>query len=115
MTDIGGTHGIHSGLTLRVVRKGEAITDLDGNVLGTTETSIGVILVEEVHPLWSRATVYGEAAEDMAPGDWVLLDLSEAQTIETPAKPSSDKPKKPDTKKDKEEGEETDFEPPPAF
>ena len=115
MTDIGGTHGIHSGLTLRVVRKGEPITDLEGNVLGTTETSIGVILIEEVHPLWSKAIVYGDVVGDMAPGDWVLLDLSDAQTIETPPKPKSEKAEIPDTKKDIDEGEETDFEPPPAF
>jgi TolB-like protein len=115
--DIGGTHGIQSGLTLRVVRKGEPITDLQGNVLGTTETNIGVILIEEVHPMWSVATVYGEAATDMERGDWVLLDLTEAQTMETPAKDTTKKKEIEETKKQKpeEEGEGTDFEPPPAF
>ena len=114
--NIGETHGINSGLTLRVVRKGEQITDLQGNVLGTTETNVGVILIDQVYPLWSIATVYGDAAEEMAPGDWVLLDLSKSQTMETPAK---DIQKKRDVeskkKKPKEEGETTDFEPPPAF
>jgi TolB-like protein len=114
--NIGETHGIHTGLTLRVVRKGEQVTDLEGNVLGTTETNIGVILIEEVHPLWSVATVYGEAAEDMAPGDWVLLDLSESRTMETPAKEPSKKQEETKKKKEtKDTGEPTEFEPPPAF
>jgi len=112
--NIGETHGIHSGLTLRVVRKGEQVTDLEGNVLGTTETNIGVILIEQVHPLWSIATVYGEAAGEMAPGDWVLLDLSESRTMETPSKESSKKPET-EPKKKPDEGTPTDFEPPPAF
>jgi TolB-like protein len=113
--NIGETHGIHNGLTLRVVRKGEQITDLEGKVLGATETNIGVILIEEVHPLWSVATVYGEAAEDMAPGDWVLLDLSELRTMETPAKEPTKKQDAPKKKETKDTGEPTEFEPPPAF
>jgi len=112
--NIGETHGIHTGLTLRVVRKGEQVTDLEGKVLGTTETNVGVILIEQVHPQWSIATVYGEAAGEMAPGDWVLLDLSESRTMETPSKESSKKPET-EPKKKPDEGTPTDFEPPPAF
>ena len=77
--------------------------------------NIGVILIEEVHPLWSIATVYGEAAEDMAPGDWVLLDLSESRTMETPAKEPAKKQDQSKKKETKDTGEPTDFEPPPAF
>jgi hypothetical protein len=113
--DIGETNGVHTGLTLRVVRKGEAIRDLKGKELGPTETGIGVILIEQVFPQYSIATVYGEAATDMTLGDWVLLDLSETQTMETPAKAKPTQPSKKTEEKKKDEQEGTDFEPPPAF
>jgi TolB-like protein len=113
--NIGETNGVHAGLTLRVVRKGEAIKDLQGKELGAMETNIGVILIEQVQPLMSIATVYGEAAADIEPGDWVLLDLSESQSMETQDKTKSVKPKDTTKKKDNQPEEPTEFEPPPSF
>ena len=114
--NIGETNGVHEGLTLRVVRKGEAITDLEGKILGEAESNVGVILIEQVHPQWSIAKVYGEVAAEVAPGDWVLLDLSESQSMETSTKAKPVKPKVvPKNKEGQPEGEGTEFEPPPSF
>ena len=113
--NIGETNGVHEGLTLRVVRKGEAITDLEGKVLGEVESNVGVILIEQVHPQWSIAKVYGEVAAEVAPGDWVLLDLSESQSMETSTKAKPVKPKDVPKKKDNQPEEPTEFEPPPSF
>jgi len=57
MINLGKEHGITVKQLLQVVRIGETITDLEGNVIGKNEDKIGLIQVVEVKDKYSSAIV----------------------------------------------------------
>lgn len=55
--DLGGADGIDTGQVFSVIRQGEAITDLEGRVIGTNTETIGSIMITKVADRFSEAAV----------------------------------------------------------
>jgi TolB-like protein len=57
LIDLGSNHGLIEGQILAVVRMGESVTDLKGNVIGQSEDVIGSLLVKSVKADYSETGV----------------------------------------------------------
>ena len=53
--DIGGADGVKTGQEFCVIRAGEAITDLDGRVIGARNEIIGILTISKVEDRFSEA------------------------------------------------------------
>ena len=55
--DLGQADGVKLGQYFDVIRKGEVITDLEGRVIGTSQETVGTVLVTKVQDRFSIASV----------------------------------------------------------
>jgi len=104
MINLGKVHGITVRQLLQVVRVGETITDLDGNVIGKNEDKVGLIQVTEVKDKYSTAAIV-ESKLPFRRGDKVRV----ATSVKLPVK---EEPKKVEQQKKKDERPVA---PPPIF
>ena len=91
MINLGKVHGITVKQLLQVIRVGETITDLDGNVIGKNEDKIGLIQVIEVKDKYSTAAIV-ESKLPFHRGDKVRVTTSAKMSVK-------EEPKKVEKKK----------------
>ena len=106
MINLGKVHGITAKQLLQVIRVGETITDLDGNIIGKNEDKVGLIQVTEVKDKYSTASIV-ESKHPFRRGDKVRI----ASTTQIPVK--KEEPKKVPEKKKKDTKKSV--APPPIF
>lgn len=99
--DLGLADGVDLGQGFDVIRKGEAITDLEGRIIGTSDEIIGQILLTKVQDRFSIAGVANKKSE-FKKGDLVkpTENVHEEVIKEEPVQKEPVKKKKPASKKD---------------
>jgi len=107
MTDLGRKQGIEPGFLMKITRKIDVLTDLEGKIIGIIEDDIAEGQVEAVGENWCKMVFEADDAGKIMKGDYVRLSL-ESQ------KDKTEKKKKPEKKKQKDEEDET-VAPPPVF
>jgi len=110
LIDLGSNHGLSEGQILAVVRMGESITDLNGNVIGQSEDVIGSLLVKSVKAEYSETGV-DDRKTTFRLGDKVRVTAEPVKII----KEEEPKPKKEVRYKKVGEDKDKGHEPPPTF
>lgn len=91
LVDLGKVDGIEVGEMMTVIRLGEAITDLEGRVIGTRDEVIGTLEVTKVEEAYSEAKIK-KKTENFQRGDKVK-PLVEGQIPQLAKKEKEKKPK----------------------
>jgi TolB-like protein len=102
MINLGSHHGITQNQILQVVRVGESIKDLDGNIIGKNEDKLGLIKVTEVKEKYSNAIVLesklpfmrGDKVRETAQTVKAEPDNNNTQNYKTYTKKKTDEKKK---------------------
>lgn len=129
--DLGNSHGIEEEMFMNVIRRGEPIRDLEGNIIGIDEEEIGVIEVTKTQPQFSIAIPVGTPDKELQKGDWVSGKVSQEKIRETQKEEEEKqrekeererkeekeaKRKEEEEKRDKKDDDDEDtYTPPPAF
>jgi hypothetical protein len=98
--DLGEADGVKLGQYFDVIRKGEVITDLEGRIIGTSQETIGVVLVTKVQDRFSVTAIHSQK-EALRKGDLVHPSEGEPppKQITRPPKRTEEVKKKPEEKK----------------
>ena len=111
--DLGSSDGLDIGQSLDVIRTGEAITDLDGRVIGTNSETIGSLTVTKIQDRFSEAAVK-EGATAFRKGDKVKpSEDAELQNQKNPTR--RDAPRKKKDAKPSDQAETDKIDVPPTF
>lgn len=111
--DIGSADGVTIGQEFSVIRTGEAITDLDGRVIGASNEVIGSLMISKVQDRFSEAAVK-ESTVAFRKGDKVKpFDGSDQAEPKREVKKTVPKAKKGQKPSDQQEEDKVDV--PPTF
>jgi len=113
MADLGRKQGIEPGFLMKITRKIDVLTDLNGKIIGIIEDDIAEGQVEAVGENWCKMAFETDESDKIMKGDYVRLSL-ESQKDKTDRKQKPEK-KKPDKKKSKDEEEKEQPLVPPVF
>jgi hypothetical protein len=94
--DLGAADGVTTGQEFGVIRSGEAITDLEGHVIGTNSQVIGSILLTRVQDRFSEAAVKQKSmlfrkGDKVRPGEEFTPPDDESEKIEIKKEPKKEK------------------------
>lgn len=103
--DLGSADGIKVGQEFNVIRQGEAMTDLEGRIIGTNRETIGSLMVTKLQDRFAETAVQ-EHSVDFRKGDRVNPKTNEEESVpktKTPKKKEKTPESKPEDSQKKPE------------
>jgi len=99
--DLGSADGVKIGQRFEIIRLGEAITDLEGHIIGTSDETIGIVIITKVQDRFAVAGIE-KRYEDFNKGDKVQPLVEDGSEVKV--QPRIKKPKKEEREEDDQPG-----------